>query len=242
MADGRCVGVERWVWRRARAWPRRVSEEGAWPGREEECELVGGERAQRAVFFLVAASPPRAASLPQPHTRARVEDTTLSRPAAFLLAHTHNPPMGLFDALRGRAPPPPPPAPDATTLESDTGPSSSHTPHPAGIDVAGAVAGGGGGGASAALTHTGERLYNPYEGLAAAVDGRGLRGTYKLPAQVRNWGWGREEGAVGRGEGGAPGRWRPHLRGLPDCLAVPPDLGGAQPARLHTHTPECVPV
>ena len=32
---------------------------------------------------------------------------------------------------------------------------------------------------------TGERLYNPYEGLAAAVDGRGMRGQYRLPAQVR---------------------------------------------------------
>ena len=84
----------------------------------------------------------------------------------------------------------------------------------------------GGGSASAvALTPAGERLYNPYEGLAAAVDGRGLRGTYKLPAQVRNWG----EGGVG--SAGRRERRRKRALARRDAirargvLPAPPDLG-----------------
>ena len=85
----------------------------------------------------------------------------------------------MFDALRGRAPPPPPP-----TLESDLGPSSSPNPT-ADLDAGAAALAATANAPPGVLTASGERLYNPYDGLAAAVDGRGLRGTYRLPAQVR---------------------------------------------------------
>ena len=91
--------------------------------------------------------------------------------------------MGLFDALRGRrsdsdagSSSPSPPSISAPELEGDRGAA-------AGNDIASTSAAA----ASAAGIElpTGERLYNPYEGLAAAVDGRGMRGQYRLPAQVR---------------------------------------------------------
>jgi hypothetical protein len=96
--------------------------------------------------------------------------------------------MGLFDALRSR----PRPADD----EASTSGSSSDAPLMGGLAgqeelaaaaaAAGADGGGGAGGLLSAggLDGGGGRLYNPYEGLATAMDGRGLRGTYRLPAQV----------------------------------------------------------
>lgn len=93
--------------------------------------------------------------------------------------------MGLFDALRGRR------AEDASAsttsisapelLEGERGADNAST----------SLAGGAASSSSSASPTvgielpTGERLYNPYEGLAAAVDGRGMRGQYRLPAQVR---------------------------------------------------------
>ena len=88
--------------------------------------------------------------------------------------------MGLFDALRGRrsddaSSTAAAPSLSAPELEGDRAGSAID-------DIAASTS------ANAAAgieLPTGERLYNPYEGLAAAVDGRGMRGQYRLPAQVR---------------------------------------------------------
>lgn len=86
--------------------------------------------------------------------------------------------MGLFDALRGRrsddASAAPTPSISAPELDSGE------------VRTAGDIASSSSAAAAGIELPTGERLYNPYEGLAAAVDGRGMRGQYRLPAQVRN--------------------------------------------------------
>jgi len=91
--------------------------------------------------------------------------------------------MGLFDALRTRR------ADEAST-------SSSADPLGGGSEELAAAAAAATASADAAATlgaleaegGAGGRLYNPYEGLATAIDGRGLRGTYRLPTQVRGRG------------------------------------------------------
>ena len=90
--------------------------------------------------------------------------------------------MGLFDALRGRrsddaSSTAAAPSLSAPELEGDRAAGSSAVDNIASTSAAAAAAG--------IELPTGERLYTPYEGLAAAVDGRGMRGQYRLPAQVR---------------------------------------------------------
>lgn len=91
--------------------------------------------------------------------------------------------MGLFDALRGRR------SDDASAV---TAPSSLSAPELEGdragsaVDNIASTSAAASAAAAGIELPTGERLYNPYEGLAAAVDGRGMRGQYRLPAQVRN--------------------------------------------------------
>ena len=101
--------------------------------------------------------------------------------------------MGLFDALRGRrsadAAGPSASTLSAPELEGDR--AGSAVDHIAASTSSAAAAAAAGAGIE---LPTGERLYNPYEGLAAAVDGRGMRGQYRLPAQVR--GMRRESGQV----------------------------------------------
>ena len=89
--------------------------------------------------------------------------------------------MGLFDALRGRRSDDAqaaPPSVSAPELEGDR--AGSAVDNIASTSAANAASN-----AAGIELPTGERLYNPYEGLAAAVDGRGMRGQYRLPAQVR---------------------------------------------------------
>ena len=89
--------------------------------------------------------------------------------------------MGLFDALRGRRSDDAqaaPPSVSAPELEGDR--AGSAVDNIASTSAANATSN-----AAGIELPTGERLYNPYEGLAAAVDGRGMRGQYRLPAQVR---------------------------------------------------------
>lgn len=94
--------------------------------------------------------------------------------------------MGMFDALRGRL---------SDDTSSVSAPSIS-TPELESGDRAGAVDIASTSAAAAGIElPAGERLYNPYEGFAAAVDGRGMRGQYRLPAQVR-----RIEKSVGSGQ------------------------------------------
>ena len=82
--------------------------------------------------------------------------------------------MGMFDALRGRL---------SDDTSSVSAPSIS-TPELESGDRAGAVDIASTSAAAAGIElPAGERLYNPYEGFAAAVDGRGMRGQYRLPAQ-----------------------------------------------------------
>ena len=93
--------------------------------------------------------------------------------------------MGLFDALRGRrsddaSAAAAPSSLSAPELEGDR--AGSAVDNIASTSAAAAAANAAGAGIE---LPTGERLYNPYEGLAAAVDGRGMRGQYRLPAQVR---------------------------------------------------------
>ena len=91
--------------------------------------------------------------------------------------------MGLFDALRGR------PREDASSSSSLSAPAELLEGE---RGTSGDASTSSSSSSAAAPSHssvgielpTGERLYNPYEGLAAAVDGRGMRGQYRLPAQV----------------------------------------------------------
>lgn len=160
--------------------------------------------------------------------------------------------MGLFDALRGRAPGATPPPTGDGALESDahTGDDARPAAHPAGVDLGGAgpslTAG-----PAPVLGADGERLYNPYEGLAAAVDGRGLRGTYRLPAQVRRERWlvvwggriveaGRSWRGAGRGSAAAPnlhGRRRGGRRAAAPVDARGPNWTACASAQRRTPTP-----
>lgn len=87
--------------------------------------------------------------------------------------------MGLFDALRSR------PAAESTSASSPGDVAAMEEELSAAAAAATASAD-----AAATLASMdpsgGGRLYNPYEGLATAMDGRGLRGTYRLPTQVRD--------------------------------------------------------
>lgn len=90
--------------------------------------------------------------------------------------------MGLFDALRGR------PREDASSSASSSlsAPAELLEGERGGGDASTSSSSAAGSAHSVGIElPTGERLYNPYEGLAAAVDGRGMRGQYRLPAQVR---------------------------------------------------------
>ena len=89
--------------------------------------------------------------------------------------------MGLFDALRGRR------SDDASAASSLSAPELEGDRAGSAVDnIASTSAAAAAANAAAGIElPTGERLYNPYEGLAAAVDGRGMRGQYRLPAQVR---------------------------------------------------------
>ena len=90
--------------------------------------------------------------------------------------------MGLFDALRGRRSENDAPVPSLSAPELEGDRAGSAVDNIASTSAAAAAAASAGAGIE---LPTGERLYNPYEGLAAAVDGRGMRGQYRLPAQVR---------------------------------------------------------
>lgn len=89
--------------------------------------------------------------------------------------------MGLFDALRTRRPD------EASTSSASSADALAAAQNEELSAAAAAVTAQ----ADAASTlgaleagASGGRLYNPYEGLATAIDGRGLRGTYRLPTQV----------------------------------------------------------
>jgi len=101
--------------------------------------------------------------------------------------------MGLFDALRSR------PAAESTSSSSPGDAAAMEEELSAAAAAATASADAA---ATLGALEPGGRLYNPYEGLATAMDGRGLRGTYRLPSQVRRWGGGGGGGGGGGHRGG----------------------------------------
>ena len=112
-ADGEvCACVERWVWRRGACvaaacvggrWARLRAKTVSW------CRRGRARREKHNASFSSGPPPQR----PPAHTHSRVRHAPSLHPRRQprLPPPTPHLQMGLFDALRGRAPPPPPPPP-----------------------------------------------------------------------------------------------------------------------------------